>query len=559
MIESIHISNYALIDRVDLRFAEGFNAVTGETGAGKSIMLGALSLLLGGRADTRAVADPQHKSVIEAAFTRVGHNDMLRAACEAHDIDWDPERCILRREVAASGSGRSRAFVNDTPVPLAVLREIAILLVDIHSQHQNQLLTQPSFQLHVLDRLAGNDERLNRYSKLWAAYRQALTRLKRAQVQLERSRREEEFLRFQVARFDELNLQPGEQETLERDRDLLENRQQVHEALSDIVAALSDDDSGAIDRSRMAATRLEGIANMLNPEDAIDRRLESAIAELEDIAATIDSLRADLDTGGGDLEAINNRLSEIYDLQRRHQVDSDEALLAIADSLRERLDSIDNADSHIGDLKKEARRMRDLARELAAEISAARHQAAASLAEKWRATAAPLAMQNLAVEIAVTDTDLGPQGADDVDFRFAFNKNQTPMSISGIASGGEVSRLMLTLKAILARHVNLPSIIFDEIDTGVSGDVASRMGLMMASMASGSDLDQVIAITHLPQVAARAVAHFKVYKEDDDTATRTRIMALDTDRRIDELATMLSGNPADPAARANALSLMQNQ
>lgn len=550
MLESLHISNYALIDKVDIRFSDGFNIITGETGAGKSIMLGALSLLLGGRADTKAVRDTQRKSIIEAQFT-FGEYESLKQFCNENDIEWDDERCILRREIAPAG--RSRAFINDSPVPLSKLEEVAMRLVDIHSQHQNQLLSNSDFQLRVIDTLAHNEGRLAEYAIRYKTLRDAMRQLKAAKNRIAKNRDDEEFMRFQLEQIDELNLQDGEQEQLEHDRDILANMTEIKSNLYEAMHALSEGPNDILTALSDAEMACNAAASALPENENIPSRLENASVELRDIADTISAIYQKLNADPNELEAIEQRLDNIYTLQRKHHVDSVAALIELRENLRNKLSELDNSDEEIAEREREARRALALTRETAAEISQARKDAAAKFADELKVQAMPLGMKNLQCEIRVEQADLSSTGADKVEFMFAFNKNQELRPVKGVASGGEISRLMLSIKAIIADKMQLPSIIFDEVDTGVSGDVANRIGEMMRRISSTI---QVIAITHLPQVAAKGSTHYKVYKEDDETSTHTRICRLTDPQRVDEIALMLSGDSNDEAARANALSLL---
>lgn len=551
MLESLHISNYALIDNIDIDFAPGLNIITGETGAGKSIMLGALSLLLGARADMKTVRNAATKTVIEAVFG-VNEYPSLKTYCEQNDIEWDDARCIIRREI--SPSGRSRAFVNDSPVPLAQLEGVALQLIDIHSQHQNQLLARSEFQLQVIDTLAGNEERLRRYHSLYAAFREALVKLKKAKARIERTRDDEDFTRFQLEQLDELDLTEGEMEELERDREVMTNLTDIKSALYTALQALSDGNKNALGLIDDAAGACEDLDSVLDEEDNIPARLENISIELRDIAETLSAIDSDLHADPAELEATEARIEAIYSMQQKHKVDSVEALIDLREKLRKRLDALDNSEDTLAALEKDARRALALARESAAEISTHRKAAAESFARELAELAMPLGMKNLRVEARVEPADISATGTDKVQFMFAFNKNQPLMPVGGVASGGEISRLMLCLKAIIARSICLPTIIFDEIDTGVSGDVAARIGAMMQQM--GTTI-QVITITHLPQVAARGTSHFKVYKEDDESSTHTRVSRLDPEQRVGELALMLSGNPDDDAARATAKKLLE--
>ncbi len=552
MLKSLHISNYALIDRVDIELGSGFNVITGETGAGKSIILGALSLILGGRADTRVVADRNRKSVVEAQFVAEGYSDLDRVM-EANDLDREDSLVILRREITPSG--RSRAFVNDTPVALTVMREVALHLVDIHSQHRNQLLADPAYQMEIIDNLAGNEERLRSYRTKYKALRSAMKKLKTMREQIRKESDDADFTRYQFEQIDSLGLYEGEQEDLERERDILADVNNIKSHVFDALQALSDADSNAVAMLGTATEALSGIEEHLAKDDNIIERLESVAIELDDIASTLHSFDNTLSADPGRLEAVEERLNTIYALQQRHNVDSTEALLEIRDNLAEKLESVDNGGEILADLEKEARKSLALVKEAAAELTDARKATANRFADDLRAIAAPLGMSNLRCEVRVSPADISSTGADKVEFLFAFNKNQAPLPVGATASGGEISRLMLSIKSIIARHMQIPSIIFDEIDTGVSGEVASRMGAMMRDISAAI---QVTAITHLPQVAALGNSHYKVYKADDEESTHTFVKPLaDMDTRIMEIAKMLSGADPAPEALANARILLE--
>ena len=552
MLESLHISNYALIDRIDILFHEGFNVITGETGAGKSIILGALSLILGGRADTRVVADPSCKSVIEAVFRIEGY-DALKEYCLEADIEWDDDRCILRREIAPAG--RSRAFVNDSPVPLTKLQAVAMRLIDIHSQHQNQLLSTPEFQLMVIDTLAGNGQRLREYSLRYNSLREAIRRLKAMKLRVEKSREDEEFTRYQLEQLESLALTPGEQEELEKEREVLTNLTAIKESLYRAVMSLMRDDDNAIDLIDTAIDACDDLDGVLNTADDIPSRLESAKIEISDIASTLEDMNERLAADPGRLEAVEDRLNSIYSLCHKHHLDNADELIELRDTLRGKLAELDNSDDCVADLEREARRAKALAKETALEISAARKEEAVRFADHLRETAMPLGMKNLRVEVEIMPADMNSTGIDSLRFMVAFNKNQPLMPVGDTASGGEISRLMLSIKTIIASRMSLPSIIFDEIDTGVSGDVANRMALMMREISKSI---QVTTITHLPQVAAKGDTQYRVYKEDDENSTHTRIIQLTDDQRIDAIASMLGGSEVDDAARQAAISLLNS-
>ncbi|MDE6080218.1 MAG: DNA repair protein RecN [Duncaniella sp.] len=554
MLETLHISNYALIDKIDIRFHSGFNVITGETGAGKSIMLGALSLLLGARADTRVVSDPSSKSVIEAVFALKSGYPALKEYCLEADLEWDDERCILRREVAPAG--RSRAFVNDSPVPLSKLQGVAMRLIDIHSQHQNQLLATPDFQMTVIDTLAENGARLKVYTQRYNKLRDAVRRLKAMRLQIEKSREDEEYTRFQLEQLEELNLQPGEQAELEREREVLNNLSGLKEQLARALNALSLGIPNVVELIDTAADACESLSDILPETDNIPERLDSARIELSDIAATLESVNENLNADPSRLVEIDERLSTIYSLCHRHRLNDGEQLIALRQTLEQRLARLDSSDDELAELERDARRAKALARETALEISEARRQEAARFAEHLREVAMPLGMKNLSVEVRVTQGDMTAKGIDTVEFMVAFNKNQPLMPIGATASGGEISRLMLSVKSIIASRIQLPSIIFDEIDTGVSGDVADRMGAMMRDISKSL---QVTTITHLPQVAAKGDSHYRVYKEDDETSTHTRISELTGQERVEAIAVMLGGQTVDRHALAAAKSLLRNK
>ena len=552
MLKSLHISNYALIDSLDIEFDSGLNIITGETGAGKSIIIGALSMLLGGRTDTKAIRREDMKSVIEGTFS-LSPSTPLAEILKGVDVDFDATTCILRREI--SPGGRSRAFINDTPVNLTLLREVGLHLVDIHSQHQNQLLATPDFQLNVIDALASNQQLLEEYGKLYSSFRDALHKLKVFKAGVERDKANADFMQFQLEQLEELNLHPGELDTLEQSRDQLADSTRGKSLANEALEALKTGDSNIlslIETARDAIADLETFTESVRNQNLLDR-LESASIELNDIAETVETIDASILVDPSELEVADARITEIRAMMRKHGVETESELIAIRDRLEHRLSHLAEADSLALRLETQAKRAKSRARELARTISERRAEAARDFGEKLIETARPLGMKNLQVNIAVEPSELGPTGMDAVEFRFAFNKNQEPIPVGGAASGGEISRIMLSIKSIIANRIELPSIIFDEVDTGVSGDVANRMGLMMLDLATGL---QVIAITHLPQVAAKGKVHFKVFKEDDDLSTHTRMERLTPERRIDELALMLSGSPDDESARHTAGKLI---
>ena len=550
MIQTLHISNYALIDSIDITLHPGLNILTGETGAGKSIILGALSLLLGGRCDTKAVRNHEAKSVIEATFSAAGY-PALQEFCQTNELDWDADTVILRREIAPNG--RSRAFVNDCPVNLSQLQTAALHLIDIHSQHQNLLLASPPYQLRVIDSLAGNGERLEAFTTAYNNYRHAVRKFKQERKSVEQAKDDEEFLRFQYKRLKDANLAKGELDELEHERELLVNMADVKTSLATVTGNLSEGDENIDQLLRQTIDESERLGDLLEDADTLTERLRTLRVELLDIAETFSEYDRELTGDPERLDEVEERLNILYDLMRRHKVETVDELISIRDDMKTRLQSIDLGDENLQALELAAKRAKKEALEIAAVISQSRHEEAERFAKILKDRALPLGMKNLQCEITVRDTELSSTGIDHVEFLFAFNKNQPLLPVGNTASGGEISRLMLSIKSIVADKMQLPSIIFDEVDTGVSGDVADKMGEMMRQIAANI---QVIAITHLPQVASKGHSHYKVFKEDTEQATVTRIKELGTEERVKELAVMLSGSSVNDAALANARSLL---
>ncbi len=550
MIQTLHISNYALIDSIDITLHPGLNILTGETGAGKSIILGALSLLLGGRCDTKAVRNHEAKSVIEATFSAAGY-PALQEFCQTNELDWDADTVILRREIAPNG--RSRAFVNDCPVNLSQLQTAALHLIDIHSQHQNLLLASPPYQLRVIDSLAGNGERLEAFTTAYNNYRHAVRKFKQERKSVEQAKDDEEFLRFQYKRLKDANLAKGELDELEHERELLVNMADVKTSLATVTGNLSEGDENIDQLLRQTIDESERLGDLLEDADTLTERLRTLRVELLDIAETFSEYDRELTGDPERLDEVEERLNLLYDLMRRHKVETVDELISIRDDMKTRLQSIDLGDENLQALGLAAKRAKKEALEIAAVISQSRHEEAERFAKILKDRALPLGMKNLQCEITVRDTELSSTGIDHVEFLFAFNKNQPLLPVGNTASGGEISRLMLSIKSIVADKMQLPSIIFDEVDTGVSGDVADKMGELMRQIAANI---QVIAITHLPQVASKGHSHYKVFKEDTEQATVTRIKELGTEERVKELAVMLSGSSVNDAALANARSLL---
>lgn len=549
MLSRLYISNYALIESLDINFESGLTIITGETGAGKSILLGALTLLLGGKADARSMRDAEHKTIVEATFDIAGYN--LKSYFEEEDIEYYEHECILRREVAASG--RSRAFVNDSPVSVTVLKNIATQLVDIHSQHSNMLLSKPSFQLDILDSLAHNGMLLESYTKCYSALVQVIKGLKRLEEECKKAKAEEDYITFQLGQFEEMKLHENEDIELESLQNRLSNINELKDALWAIDGALNCDENSLIEQLKSVEQRLVFTEGVMEETRGMAERVSSAIIELKDIAMSVSQAQDSLNLDPSELERVNERLNAIYMLERKHNVGSVNELLEIEASFAQRLRAIEHGEEEILIKEKERTELEAQAMKLAEELSATRYEAARAFIADFKPLASGLGLKNVAFDIDFSKSELGSTGFDDVEFMMAFNKNQSLMPVKDTASGGEISRVMLCIKSLVARSMNLPTIIFDEVDTGVSGDIASMIGEMMATI---SQSIQVMAITHLPQVAACATDHKKVYKSDNEQGTVTSVANLNNDEHVMEIARMLSGKDLDDAAISNAKSLI---
>lgn len=552
MIEQLHISNYALIDKLDIKFDDGLTIITGETGAGKSIILGALSLILGERADSKAIRDTSVKTIVEATFDIQGYG--LEQFFNDNDIDWDDHQCLVRRELAPNG--RSRAFINDTPVQLAVLRELSTRLLDIHSQHSNMLLARPAFQLFILDNIAGNSQLLEKYKVAYRDYRQAVKQLNLTQNEIEKLRRDEDYIRFQLNELQGLNFKANEDAELEALQSKLSNITELKESLWDVENQLSGEENSILDRLFIVAQRLDDAERNLLDVEGMPSRVRNSLIDLNDIAQSVASIVDTLNDDPAELDRVNDRLNSLYTLQRKHNVQDVNQLLEIQRDYERQLSEIEHNDDIINQLEARVSATQEVASQLAMKLSDKRHQAAKRFGEELLAMAMPLGLKNIAFDVEFTTTDLMDSGTDNVEFMMAFNKNQRPMPVKDTASGGEISRVMLCIKAIIARHMQLPSIIFDEVDTGVSGDVANMIGEMMLDIAGTI---QVIAITHLPQVAANGDHHLRVFKTDTQVETLTRVETLGPEEHVMEVARMLSGKDLNQAAIDNAKSLIINK
>ena len=551
MLRQLYIRNFTLIDELDITFKPGFSVITGETGAGKSIILGAIGQILGNRADARMVKAGCDKCVIEAHFDLSNYD--MESFFDDNDIDYEPEDCIIRRELKANG--KSRAFINDTPVALTTARELGQQLVDIHSQHQNLLLQKEDFQLNVVDIIAHNSQLLNDYRTLFDGYAKAKAALREKEEECEKDRANEDFLRFQADELVKAQLVDGEQEELEQELETLSHAEDIKGALFDADNLLSGDDRCITQSCKTMLSRLSDIGDVYPAIRQVTERIDSAYIELKDIARDISNLAESIDFDPARLTMANERLDTIYTLQKKHHVESVAELIAIRDSLTARLNDITNSEDMLEDMRRQVEDMHRKATEAAARLTESRQEAARHVTEQLLAQMTALGMPNARFEIKFETKELAADGADRISYMFSANKNVPLEPIAQVASGGEVARVMLSLKAMISGAVKLPTIIFDEIDTGVSGRVAEMMAQIMRQM--GQADRQVISITHLPQIAALGTTHYKVEKTDTDDTTISRMRMLGHDERITEIAQMLSGSNISDAAIENAKSLLE--
>ena len=554
MLQSIHIQNYALIESLDINFHPGFSVITGETGAGKSIILGAIGLLVGQRADIKAIKTGANKCIVEARFHIASYE--LENFFEEHDLEYEEGECILRRELYASG--KSRAFINDTPASLAQMKELGEKLIDVHSQHQNLLLNHEDFQLSVLDILAHDEKELQVYKETYSAFKKVSKELSDIQQQAEKNRQDEDYIRFQVEQLEEANLQAGEQETLEQEAETLTHAEEIQSSLYKVDQLMASDEMTLLSVTKDCMQTLQGISRVYAPAQEWIERLNSCYIELKDLAHEIANASEEVEFNPTRLDYVNERLNLIYTLQQKHRVSTVEELIDIAEDYRSKLDAITSYDDRIEELKKQKETIYNKVLEQASVLTTRRLDAAKEIEKQMQAYLVPLGMPNVrfAVELE-TKKEPDIKGMDSVNFLFSANKNGMLQQVASIASGGEIARVMLSLKAMIAGAVKLPTIIFDEIDTGVSGSIAEKMALIMQEM--GQADRQVISITHLPQIAAKGANHYKVYKEDTETGTNSHIRQLNQEERIHEIANMLSGATLTEAALNNAKALLNNE
>lgn len=551
MLRSLYIQNYALIEKLDIGFDSGFSVITGETGAGKSIILGAIGLLLGQRADVKSIRKGASKCIIEARFDVSAYG--MQPFFEANELEYEDE-CILRRELYASG--KSRAFINDTPASLVQMKELGELLIDVHSQHQNLLLNKEGFQLNVLDLLAHDDAELAAYQKLYNDWRQARQDLEALVARAEQSRADEDYIRFQLEQLEEANLTDGEQEELEQEAEMLTHAEDIKAGLYRAGQALNADEGGVLEALKDCQNTMMGLRSVFAPAGELADRLDSVYIELKDISQELADKEEEVEFNPARLDEVNARLNLIYSLQQKHRVDTVKALLSLQENYALQLSAITSSDEDIARLEAQVKELFSQVTAQAQVLTEARTRAAREVERQMAARLVPLGMPNVRFQVEMgVRKEPGVHGADTVNFLFSANKNGVLQNISSVASGGEIARVMLSVKAMIAGAVKLPTIVFDEIDTGVSGEIADRMADIMQEM--GDNDRQVISITHLPQIAARGRAHYKVYKEDNEVETNSHIRRLTDDERVEELAHMLSGATLTEAALNNARALLK--
>lgn len=551
MLKQLYIKNFTLIDELDIQLFPGFSVITGETGAGKSIILGALSLLLGQRADSKSIKSGCDRCIIEAHF------DLSRYQLESlfadNDIDYDNEDCIFRRELTSTG--KSRSFINDTPVSLAVMKSIGQQLVDIHSQHQNLLLQEEDFQLNVVDIIAQDGKQLSDYQQAFKDYQTARKAVVRMEEELAKAAENEDFIRFQYNELQEANLEPGQQEELEQESETLSHVEDIKEALFNAEGILSGEEANLVESLREVSRTLSGIKGVFADVAEVTERIDSCYIELKDIAAEVSQLSSHVDYDPKRLDFINDQLGIIYSLEKKHRVETVEELITLRNQLKEQLSHLDNSSEEMDILRQQEKAAREKALKKASELNALRLKAAQKVEKEMKSRLVPLGIPNIRFVVDITQTEMTDKGTDKVAFLFSANTSTAMQPVAQIASGGEIARVMLSLKAMISGTVKLPTIIFDEIDTGVSGRVAEMMAKIMQEM--GQTDRQVISITHLPQIAALGRHHYKVFKEETKEGTKSRMSLLSDEERIQEIAQMLSGSDVTTAAINNAKELLK--
>ena len=552
MLKHLYIKNFTLIDELDISLYEGFSVITGETGAGKSIILGAIALLLGQRADSKTIKQGAEKCVIEANFDLSRYN--MQPFFDENDIEYDAGDCIIRRELTAAG--KSRAFINDTPVALSMLKELGDMMMDVHSQHQNLLLNKQDFQLEVVDIIADDAAQLAKYQNTYAEFVKAEKELSEMTLAIERNRENYDFLKFQFEELENTKLQEGEQEELEQRSETMEHSEDIKSALYTIDNALSAEQVGVIQSLRSSLSALRSIESVYPEVSELIERIDSSYIDLKDISQEISSLLESVDFDPAELDQINSRLDRIYELEKKYHVETVEELISKRDELHQQLAAIENGDESLDALKARRDELESKARKEADALTKLRTKSAKTIEAEMQKRLTPLGMPHVRFSIQLTPIELGQNGADKVSFLFSANTSTPLQPVSQVASGGEIARVMLSLKAMISGAVKLPTIIFDEIDTGVSGKTAEMMAQIMKEM--GGHGRQVISITHLPQIAALGSVHYKVEKNETASGTTSKMRQLDADERVREIAQMLSGSDVTEAAIQNAKALLNH-
>ena len=551
MLKQLYIKNFTLIDELDIKLYPGFSVITGETGAGKSIILGAIGLLLGQRADSKSIKAGAEKCIIEAHFdlSRYPMQDFF----EENEIEQDSEDTIIRRELTATG--KSRAFINDTPVGLSQLKELGEQLVDVHSQHQNLLLQKQDFQLNVVDIIANDQKELTAYQQTYSQLQTAQSQLQTMKDDIERNRQSQDFLQCQCEELENARLTEGEQEELEQQSETMEHAEDIKTALYEADNALYAEQMGVVSQVRTAKNALSGISKVMPKTAELAERLESCRIELKDIADEVSAMLEDTDFNPSELDRINSRLDRIYELEKKYHADTVEELIGKRDELRQKLNNIENSDEALAELEAKCQQLRAKSQQQADALTKLRLKAGKEIEQQLRQRLVPLGMPNVRFEVNIQKGELGKNGQDAVAFLFSANTSTPLQPVAQVASGGEIARVMLSLKAMISGAVKLPTIIFDEIDTGVSGKIAEKMADIMQEM--GQTERQVISITHLPQIASKGSHHYRVSKEESANGTISQMQELEINERVTEIAQMLSGSEITEAAIENAKQLLK--
>lgn len=553
MLQHLHISNYALIEKLDINFSNGFSVITGETGAGKSIILGALGLIMGQRADAKVIKTGERKCYVEAIFKVEGLQ--LEKLLEDHDIDFDEKECIVRREVTVQG--KSRAFINDSPVPLSFLKEVSSHLIDIHSQHQNLLLGHEHFLIETLDTIAANPQVLLNYTTQYTAWQRATTELTRLQEQAEKDKNDTDFFNFQLQQLEEAQLIEGEQEQLEEESNTLSHAEEIKQSLFQASGLFSVDEHNPVTELKSSSQILSSIQKVFPIAGTLSERIDSVRIELEDIADELEQQLESVEFDPARQAFVDDRLNTIYSLEKKHNVETVAELLTKQEELKNFINKIENIDEEVAKKTAEVNKVEQAMYAAAKKLTASRKKAAEKIEKELIVQLQELGMPGVRLNFSFEHRNQpDSNGADKVTFLFSANKNTAMQDVAQIASGGEIARLMLSLKAIISQSRNLPTIVFDEIDTGVSGTMAEKMAEVMNRMAKNC---QVLCITHLPQIAAIGVYHYRVFKKENEHGTSSHIDLLSTEERIQEIANMLSGAQMTEAAINNAKSLLKLQ